>query len=68
MYTGCWFIIIGISFMWHNYCVIPMILVDWVILTIVLKKTEEEWLLDLYGKEYDEYRKRVNRCIPWMPK
>ena len=68
MYTGCWFIIVGISFMWHNYCLIPMILVDWVILTIVLKNTEEKWLHDLYGKEYDAYMKRVNRCIPWMPK
>lgn len=68
MYTGCWFIIVGISFMWHNYWMIPMILVDWVILTIVLKNTEEKWLHDLYGKEYDEYKKRVNRCIPWVPK
>ena len=67
MYTGCWFIIIGISFLWHNCCVIPMIPVDWAILTIVLKHTEEKWLLDLYGKEYDAYKKRVNRCIPWIP-
>lgn len=67
MYTGCWFIIIGISFMWHNCCVIPMIPVDWGILTIVLSHTEEKWLLDLYGEEYDSYKKRVNRCIPWIP-
>ena len=65
MYTGCWFIIIGISFMWHNYWVLPMIIVDWAILTIVLKNTEEKWLLDVYGDEYAEYKKRVNRCIPW---
>ena len=67
MYTGCWFIIIGVSFMWHNYWVLPMIIVDWVILTIVLKNTEEKWLLDVYGDEYAEYKKRVNRCIPWIP-
>lgn len=65
MYTGCWFIIIGISFMWHNYWVLPMIIVDWTIITIVLKNTEEKWLLDVYGDEYAEYKKRVNRCIPW---
>ena len=68
MYTGCWFIIMGTSFMWHNYWVIPMIFVDWVILTIVLKNTEEKWLLDLYGEEYVRYTKHVNRCIPWFPK
>ena len=67
MYTGCWFIIIGASFMWHNWLLIPMILVDWLIMTIVLKNTEEKWLLDLYGEEYAEYKKHVNRCIPWIP-
>ena len=65
MYSGWWFIIIGVSFMWHNYLLIPMIFVDWLIMTIVLKNTEEKWLLDLYGQEYAEYKKRVNRCIPW---
>ena len=65
MYTGIWFLMIGISLMWHNYCVVIMIPVDWIILTVVLKNTEEKWLLDLYGTEYEEYKKRVNRCIPW---
>ena len=68
MYTGCWFIMIGISFMWHNYWMLPMILIDWVIFTIVLKNTEEKWLLDVYGQDYEDYKKRVNRCIPWIPK
>jgi len=26
--------------------------------------TEEKWLKDLYGKEYIDYCKEVNRCIP----
>ena len=68
MYTGCWFIIIGVSFMWHNWLLAPMILVDWLIMTIVLKNTEEKWLLDLYGEEYTDYKKLVNRCIPWIPR
>ena len=37
-------------------------------MAIVLRNTEEKWLYDLYGKEYDEYKKRVNRCFPWIPK
>ena len=53
--------------MWHNWLLVPMILVDWLIMTIVLKNTEEKWLLDLYGKEYAKYKKQVNRCIPWIP-
>lgn len=25
-------------------------------------------MIDLYGVEYEEYCRRVNRCIPWFPK
>ena len=28
--------------------------------------TEEKWLRDLYGKQYEDYCNRVNRCIPWF--
>lgn len=51
-----------------SYGMIPMFFVGWIIMTIVLKNTEEKWLLDLYGKEYADYKKRVNRCIPWKRK
>ena len=40
----------------------------WINMTIFLKLTEEKWLTDLYGQEYIEYCKKVNRCIPWFPK
>ena len=40
----------------------------WIYMTIFLKLTEEKWLTDLYGQEYTEYCKKVNRCIPWFPK
>ena len=46
--------------------VIPVIC--WIYMTIFLKLTEEKWLTDLYGQEYIEYCKNVNRCIPWFPK
>lgn len=68
MYTGIWFFMVGISLMWHNVFMLVMIPVDWIILTMVLNNTEEKWLLDLYGEEYEKYKKRVNRCIPWFPK
>lgn len=37
-------------------------------MTVLMKHTEEKWLKNLYGKEYEEYCKRVNRCIPWFKK
>ena len=33
-----------------------------------MKSTEEKWLADLYGQEYEDYCARTNRCILWFPK
>ena len=65
MYTGWWFAITGISFMWVNVLMLPVFIINWIIMTIVLRNTEERWLLDLYGEEYAAYKRSVNRCIPW---
>ena len=67
MYTGWWFALTGLGLMWHNAISLPLFLIDWAILTVVLKRTEEKWLLNLYGEEYAEYKTKVNRCIPWFP-
>lgn len=40
----------------------------WLFLTVLMKWTEERWLSDRYGREYAEYCRRVNRCIPWPPR
>ena len=65
MYSGWWILILGISLMWHNAFLLIPPLINWGIMTFVLKRTEEKWLLNLYGDEYGQYLKRVNRCIPW---
>ena len=64
MYVGVWFINIGVLLLWHNLWLLILLPVHWMILTVVLKNTEEKWLLDLYGAEYAEYKARVNRLIP----
>lgn len=38
------------------------------LMTVMLKHTEEKWLTELYGKDYLDYCKKVNRCIPWPPR
>ena len=68
MYSGWWFAMTGIGLMWHNIVSLPLFVIDWVILTVVLKNTEEKWLKNVYGEEYEEYKSKVNRCIPWFPK
>lgn len=65
MYSGWWILILGISLMWHNAFLLIPPLINCGIMTFVLKRTEEKWLLNLYGDEYGQYLKRVNRCIPW---
>lgn len=40
----------------------------WGVLTVLLKYTEEKWLLNKFGNEYVEYCSEVNRCLPWIPK
>jgi protein-S-isoprenylcysteine O-methyltransferase Ste14 len=52
-------LIIGNAF----FFVLPF--VYWLFMTVLMKHTEEKWLRNLYGQEYEDYCKRVNRCIPW---
>jgi len=68
MYSGWWILITGISLMWANAWILITPVINWMIMTIALKKTEEKWLLDLYGDQYVAYLKQVNRCIPWKRK
>lgn len=39
-----------------------------VYMTVFLINTEEKWLRKQYGQEYENYCKKVNRCIPWFSK
>ena len=57
----------GICLQRHNLWALLTIPVNWALLTVMLKLTEEKWLLDLCGQDYADYRKQVNRCIPWPP-
>jgi len=51
-----------------NICLLVLPFVYWGFLTVLMKHTEEKWLTELYGDEYTEYCRRVNRCIPWKRK
>lgn len=67
-YSTFLFVETGLIFLCHNLYLLIIPLIFWLEMTIVLKRTEEKWLTELYGQEYTIYRKRVNRCIPWFPK
>ena len=59
--TG-WIFIIGNLY----FFILPVLY--WLFLTVLMKATEEKWLRDRYGEEYEAYCRRVNRCIPGFPK
>lgn len=67
IYAAFMFFCTGALFFSGNVFFLPLFFVYWIFMTVLMKNTEEKWLLDLYGKEYSDYCKRVNRCIP-LPK
>ena len=58
----------GVLLWAFNWFLIILPFLYWLYLTVLLRATEEKWLQALYGREYTEYKKLVNLCIPWFPK
>lgn len=52
----------------HNVLLFALPVLFYIEMTVVLIHTEEKWLANLYGQEYADYCKRVNRCVPWFPR
>lgn len=67
-YTAFLLVCTGAILVVNNPILLILPVLFWVEMTIVLKNTEEKWLKELYGQEYIDYCKKVNRCIPWFPK
>ena len=55
----------GVLITAHNVYLLIFPVVFYIFLTILMKQTEEKWLLEKFGTEYAEYCKHVNRVIPW---
>ena len=56
----------GVLITTHNVYLLIIPVVLYIFLTVLMKQTEEKWLLDKFGSEYIEYCKHVNRVIPWF--
>ncbi len=68
IYTGISFLLCGSLFWRGNIYLLFLPVLYYVLMTFLVKFTEEKWLTELYGQTYIDYCKRVNRCIPWFPK
>lgn len=68
VYSAFMFVCTGVLLIYENLVLLVLPIIYWGFMTVLMKLTEEKWLEDLYGKEYVQYRQRVNRCIPWKRK
>ena len=66
VYSGAWLVCVGAVFIVNNLLLFIVPVICWAYMTFFLISTEEKWLKGLYGQEYIDYCKRVNRCIPWF--
>ena len=68
IYSAILFACTGALCIAGNLLFLPLFFVFWTLMTVMMKNTEEKWLLDRFGKQYSDYCKRVNRAIPWFAK
>ena len=68
VYSAFMFVCTGFLLIYGNLVLLVLPIIYWGFMTVLMKLTEEKWLENLYGKEYIQYRQRVNRCIPWKGK
>ena len=68
VYSAFMFVCTGVLLIYGNLVLLVLPIIYWGFMNVLMKLTEEKWLEDLYGKEYVQYRQRVNRCIPWKRK
>lgn len=68
IYTAFMILCTGVLLIAGNAWFFVLPIIYWLFMTAMMKGTEEKWLRDLYGQEYEDYCKRVNRCWPWPPK
>ena len=68
IYSAFSLVLTGVILIFGNLWLIVLPFVFWAFLTVLMKATEEKWLADLYGSDYADYCRRVNRCIPWFPR
>ena len=66
VYSAILLVCTGVIFIVNNVVLFIVPIICWIYITVFLILTEEKWLVERYGQEYEEYCKKVNRCIPWF--
>ena len=67
-YSGIMFVCIGILLFAHNLWLLILPIFYYLLMSVMMIFSEEKWLEDQYGETYLNYKKKVNRVIPWFKK
>ena len=67
-YSGIMLACDGAIFIANNFWLLILPLFFYIFMTILMKYTEEKWLLEKFKEPYKEYLQNVNRCFPWFRK
>ena len=68
IYSAFLFVFTGILLLAQNYLLLILPLIFYLVLTILLKFSEEKWLEKKFGHNYLQYCQKVNRIIPFFPR
>lgn len=64
IYAAFLYAVTGAILIFDNLFLLFLPVIFWLILTVVIKNTEEKWLIECYGDYYLIYSRKVNRFIP----
>lgn len=64
IYSAFTILSLGLILIANNYYLLFLPVLYYLFLTVLMILTEEKWLKEAFGFEYEEYKKKVNRIIP----
>lgn len=64
IYSAFTILSLGLILISNNYYLLILPILYYLFLTVLMILTEEKWLKEVFGSEYKEYKKKVNRIIP----
>lgn len=64
IYSAFTILSLGLILIANNYFLLILPVLYYLFLTVLMILTEEKWLKEVFGSEYEEYKKKVNRIIP----
>ena len=65
IYTGLMIMFVGTAVaigQWRGVVAVVLVLISF----LIKLRIEEQWMTELFGAQYDAYRKRVAMLIPWV--